>query len=769
MWAQKHIVSGEKLQELADVYIGEMIDFEFNSRIRTQTSKFIPIDQIPPNYDNPRTVFVYGHRVRAFSSRVSSFRNPFVLITHNSDENIIECPEFCSILDHPLLINWFAQNACFHHDKLNPLPIGIANQMWKHGNLSFFQNSGISKPNNVYFNFNINTNETARSSCFNMLKDKIPFLPDVSADQNIQRLSTYKFCICPIGNGQDTHRFWEALYTHTIPIVLDSPFIRVLNTHMHLPMIIVDKWSELDPSNLTYKCESEYFTDISFETYRRVIQGYAPVTVVLTSLVNFQEYILDSVRNLIVHGNKRVVVITEPEFFTRFSEFPTVQLVDKSSLIDEFGFESKSTLDKGFRNGFWHLASARFFILYAYLKTHNVNRCLHIENDVMVYANADTVRWNPDRMAGAYDGSGRMIPSVVWIPTPASLRTVLERYDFANNDMANFGKADLERLPIFPDNWTLASPPFVHETASVTENYPSYGYVFDAAAMGQYLGGLDPHVFGATPPKTYVSPDCCIKYNHYEFIWKDGRPFIVVAGTPFPIFNLHIHSKNLKAFQTTEPMKTVVLVLASKGEPYNSFLANWKTAKVPEGFKVYFYFLTPGIAEIEIRNGNEIHIPGDESFVPGTHVKTIAAFRYILKTERFDYLLRPNISSAFNFEKLKEWMIGKPFTNHGFGVWNCNSFLSGCGYMLTRDLVERFVAWDSPVRPVLVDDMMLRDFMYDQRVPHVGWNVDNLGCTVPNIMSQTVFHFRFMTNRDDRTQDIINQRNAIEYFNSSSS
>ena len=33
------------------------------------------------------------------------------------------------------------------------------------------------------------------------------------------RLDEYNFILCPIGNGIDTHRIWEAIYSGSIPIV----------------------------------------------------------------------------------------------------------------------------------------------------------------------------------------------------------------------------------------------------------------------------------------------------------------------------------------------------------------------------------------------------------------------------------------------------------------------------------------------------------------------------------------------------------------------
>ena len=555
MWTSKYIVTGEKIQELADVYIGDSVDFNYNPRIQLQKDKHLLICDIPPKYNNPKVIFVYSHCVNRLSKFISSFQNPFTLLSHNSDENIVDCNEVRSILKCPHLIKWYAQNACIDHEKLYPVPIGIANSMWTHGNLEWFNNHPISKTENVYFNFNITTNERKRMECYHSLKHTLPFLPKVSAYENTVRLRSYKFCICPEGNGVDTHRFWEALYTRTTPIVLDSPLIRILKNRLGIPMIVLNTWNDLDVNKLEYKGEDHTLFNISFEKYRHSILGLEPVTIVLTCLGNFQEYILHSIRNLMIHGNNRIVLITEPEFFTQFEEFTTLTLVDKNSLSDEFDFNSKSNLDKTFRGGFWHLASARLFVVYAYLKSVDLKSCLHIENDVMIYANADTIRWNSMRMSCVYDCSHRVIPSVVWIPTPDMLRDVLINYDMTQNDMVNLGRTDLERLPIFPDNWTLGVQSYHPDIIKITDTFPKYQYLFDGAAMGQFIGGVDPrNIPGDT--RGFVNETCLIKYNNYSFVWKDGCPFLNISDRLFPIFNLHIHCKDLAKFTTTNSLRS---------------------------------------------------------------------------------------------------------------------------------------------------------------------------------------------------------------------
>jgi hypothetical protein len=69
--------------------------------------------------------------------------------------------------------------------------------------------------------------------------------------ENLKRLKDYEFCICPEGNGVDTHRLWEAIYLKTIPIVVKSEFTNILIKN-NVPVVVLENWSELDIGNLHY-------------------------------------------------------------------------------------------------------------------------------------------------------------------------------------------------------------------------------------------------------------------------------------------------------------------------------------------------------------------------------------------------------------------------------------------------------------------------------------------------------------------------------------
>lgn len=58
----------------------------------------------------------------------------------------------------------------------------------------------------------------------------------------LQEIIDHRFCVCPRGNGVDTHRLWESLYCRTIPVVRREPAHR---NFADLPIAFVDSWDEV--------------------------------------------------------------------------------------------------------------------------------------------------------------------------------------------------------------------------------------------------------------------------------------------------------------------------------------------------------------------------------------------------------------------------------------------------------------------------------------------------------------------------------------------
>jgi hypothetical protein len=238
-------ITGEQIQEQCDVFLGYPEDFRYNPRILRQT-KCLDIRFLPRSWANPRRIFVYGHRLLEFMSKVDVLQNEYVLVSHNSDENITD--KYISILQGSRLIRWYAQNPMINHEKLHLLPIGIANSMWKHGNLKVLQKI-IDKKNlkteAYYFYFSVNTNISERQECKQALESKLTFeRPKNNFEEYLEHLSKHKYAICPPGNGIDSHRIWECLYLGVIPIVKRSVFTELLSKEY--TCIILDSWNDFD-------------------------------------------------------------------------------------------------------------------------------------------------------------------------------------------------------------------------------------------------------------------------------------------------------------------------------------------------------------------------------------------------------------------------------------------------------------------------------------------------------------------------------------------
>lgn len=266
-----NIISGEKIQKLANLYLGEDEgDFLFNPNIG-KSNKNMLIKDIPFNFDNPKIIYCYSNRLLKLYEKLNNFKNKFILISGNSDENIKN--DLKKIADHEKIIKWHTQNLCILHDKISLFPIGVANKQWKHGNikeLTKIINMNIPKTNNIYFNFNINTNFNKRIECYNKISKYVIPLNNIDEIDNFKRLASYKFSICPEGNGTDTHRLWECWYLKVIPIVLKSDFIDVLLKNIDLPIIILNDWDDIDINmdynNYNFKNYNKYldFTNYKF-------------------------------------------------------------------------------------------------------------------------------------------------------------------------------------------------------------------------------------------------------------------------------------------------------------------------------------------------------------------------------------------------------------------------------------------------------------------------------------------------------------------------
>ena len=59
----EEIITGEKIQQICNIYVGKIEDFKYNPIIKSDVSKLVNIDLINKDIRNPYYIFFYGHLI----------------------------------------------------------------------------------------------------------------------------------------------------------------------------------------------------------------------------------------------------------------------------------------------------------------------------------------------------------------------------------------------------------------------------------------------------------------------------------------------------------------------------------------------------------------------------------------------------------------------------------------------------------------------------------------------------------------------------------
>lgn len=211
----------------------------------------------PENVQYGDTVYLTVYAVAEFFKiahpKISA---PYILVTSHGDWS---APGIAlKYLDDPKILAWFGVNCditAHVSSKFIPIPLGLANKYWKHGNIDVMAKVQIqlkkeSKKYLLGLNFAVGTNTKERNLAYAVFENqkycKVFLNKSGVGHKNysdyLQDMASCKFIISPHGNGLDCHRTWEALLVGAIPVVKKSTLDPL---YADLPIIIVDKWSDI--------------------------------------------------------------------------------------------------------------------------------------------------------------------------------------------------------------------------------------------------------------------------------------------------------------------------------------------------------------------------------------------------------------------------------------------------------------------------------------------------------------------------------------------
>lgn len=271
-----------------------------------------------------------------------------------------------------------------------------------------------------------------------------------------------------------------------------------------------------------------------------------PTLVLVHIGVHFPEYINDciaqvrSVSSIPIHLLINEVNRSKVSGSVDIVALETIPLSNKRR-----AFEEKNRLDKHFRDGFWKSCMMRFFYLYEHVVAQNLTDVFHIENDNLIFV--DFVQklsvFQTKPMWCVMDAPERCIPSFLYFNSSSIiaelLNTCIDHASKSSNDMyalASFHNNNPDKVGTLPiiSNYKNTIDPMYFKYAD------TFGMLFDGAAIGQYIGGVDPrNAVGDT--RGFINETAVIKCNKMSIAWNEGNP--VLNG--LPLVNLHIHSKDL--------------------------------------------------------------------------------------------------------------------------------------------------------------------------------------------------------------------------------
>lgn len=228
------------------------------------TNNFIEINKFSELHNGKEIFFCKTDFLFQEFEEIKKLDNEVVLISGNSDYPITE--KYLNYLPKNVK-KWYAQNALVYSDVLEPIPLGLENKFPSvrqgHG-IGYYdrvqekenllsRDNKISPTKFMYSNFRVETNYHERIfyKKISINEKHIDWEEsNLTLNNFFDKILEYKMVLCPLGNGIDTHRLWEVLYSKRVPITVKSGKFKLYELYEKLPIIILDNIEDLKNKNL---------------------------------------------------------------------------------------------------------------------------------------------------------------------------------------------------------------------------------------------------------------------------------------------------------------------------------------------------------------------------------------------------------------------------------------------------------------------------------------------------------------------------------------
>jgi hypothetical protein len=199
-----------------------------------------------PDFRHGDVVFCKIDEVWRLFRALRRTQKRIVLVTGEGDKPVT--PELFAQRP-PHVSHWFGMNMFADDPAATPIPLGLGEE----GHPATLDGKDIGEMSRqvpartglLYANFGTASNPVVREPLRAWLEK--PEQEWVTRHDHggssgkaayLEALCSHHFVFCPPGNGEDTHRMWEALYAGAVPVVRESPAMRGFRD---LPVLFVPR------------------------------------------------------------------------------------------------------------------------------------------------------------------------------------------------------------------------------------------------------------------------------------------------------------------------------------------------------------------------------------------------------------------------------------------------------------------------------------------------------------------------------------------------
>ena len=230
----------------------------------------------------------------------------------------------------------------------------------------------------------------------------------------------------------------------------------------------------------------------------------------------------------------KIIILAEQKALARIDQ----QCVQQHNLVcitceslkrtpEHTRFLRDANLNPSFREGFWIKSTERFFYLDELATTYNLRDVFHMEYDNMLYVNLTEFlpifHQHYPHIGATFDNDDRCIAGLIYFAHPQAVSSLVSYIA----KMAASGRNDMEVLALYRKNQPkdaiinlpiimgsyLEKHPLKSRTGKRANNPQDYivheehfKSIFDAAALGQFLGGIDPRNGDSMPG--FINESC---------------------------------------------------------------------------------------------------------------------------------------------------------------------------------------------------------------------------------------------------------------------